>query len=140
MPDPLEFPRTLCSVIMLVRRKRFPCFWRGIVDEFVALSLRHAIRSGGRFAWRRSWLMPGLAAVIRALDDLPKPAAGLRGINAVRFNGRAFEVIHLPARKVWTADVPLFARSVRRENERALSCSHKYSYLAHRLLLPIGLL
>ena len=63
--------------------------------------------------------MPGLAAVIRALNDLPEPAAGLRRIQAVRIDGRSFEMVHLPSGKMWTADIPLLARPVRRQNECA---------------------
>ena len=65
--------------------------------------------------------LPGLAAVVGALDHLPEPAAGLRRIEPVRVNGRAFEVIDLPARKVRAADVPLLALAVRGQDERALS-------------------
>src|SRR2546426_6498633 len=126
MPDPLEFPWTLRAVIPLVGRQRFSGFRGCVVYELVALSLRHAVGSRGRFPRRCSWLVPSLAAVIRALYDLPKPAAGLRGIDAVRLNGRAFEMVHLPSGKVRTSDIPLFALSIRRKNKRALPCPNEY--------------
>ena len=82
MPDALELPRMLRAVVPLVRGERLAGFRRCVVDELVALALGHAVRRGGRFAGRCSGLMPGLAAVIRALNDLPEPAAGLRCITA----------------------------------------------------------
>src|SRR5439155_1395197 len=70
-------------------------------------------------------------AGVRALDDLPEPAARLRCINAIGVSRRAFEVIHLPARKMRTADIPLLALAVRRKNECAFACTYEYSYCAH---------
>jgi hypothetical protein len=49
---------------------------------------------------------PGLSTVIGALHHLAKPAAGLRGIQPIRFNGRAFDVINFPTRKVRSVDFP----------------------------------
>ncbi len=43
--------------------------------------------------------LPGLAAVVGALDHLTEPAARLRGVEAVRVDGRALEVVDLPAPK-----------------------------------------
>ena len=37
------------------------------------------------------------AAIARPLNNLPKPTARLRGIDAIRIDGRAFHVIDLPA-------------------------------------------
>src|SRR5262249_52776579 len=50
--------------------------------------------------------LPRLAAVVRALDDLPEPTAGLRGVQAIRVDGRSLEVIDLPAAEVRAAHVP----------------------------------
>src|SRR6478672_925548 len=44
-------------------------------------------------------------------------------------------MVHFPARKVRATDVPLFALSVRRENERPLACPDQQPYRAHCLLL-----
>ena len=96
MPDALELPGMLRAVVPLVRAGH------AVVDELVADRL------------------PGLAAVVRALDHLPEPAAGLRRVDAVRVSGRAFEMIHLPARKVRAADLPFLALAVRGQDERAL--------------------
>src|SRR6267143_779671 len=83
MPDSLELPRVLCAVIPLMRGQGFPGFRGGVVDEFVALALRHSLWRGP-FARRCPWLCPGFAAVIGALNDLPEPAAALRRIQPVR--------------------------------------------------------
>ena len=112
MPDALELPGVRRAVVPLVRAGD------AVVHELVAHRL------------------PGLAAVVGALDHLPEPAAGLRRIQPIRVGGRSFEVIDLPARKVGAADVPSLALSVRRQDERALACANQYSYSAHNLLLP----
>src|SRR6516164_3277048 len=93
---------------------------RRVVDKLVALTFRHSARAGCRLSRRRSRLMPSLPAVVGALDDLSKPSAGLRGINAIRVSLRALQAIHFPSRKMWSAHVPLVAFAVRRKNECAL--------------------
>src|SRR5438876_6236835 len=97
MPDALEHPRFLRAVVPLMGRERFAGLRRDIVDELVAFAHRPALRSGGRLAGEGGRLLPGLAAVIGALNDLPEPAAGLRGIDAIRIDGGALHVIDLPA-------------------------------------------
>src|SRR5579859_1299339 len=82
MPDTLELPGMLRTIIKLMRRQRFSGLRRNVVDKFVALSFRHSIGTLF-FAWRSSRLEPRLAAVIRTLNHLPKPPAGLRSINPV---------------------------------------------------------
>src|SRR5579864_2468610 len=124
----------LFSIVELVSGERLPGFRGSVVDEFVAFAFGHAPRAG-LFAWRRARLYPGLAAVIGALNNLAKPAAGLRRIDAIRVDRRSLQVVHLPASKVGTAYVPLFALAVGRQDECALACSNQHSYLAHRLLL-----
>ena len=47
--------------------------------------------------------MPGLAAVVGALNDLSEPAAGLRRIDAIGIDGRALQVIDLPPGEVRAA-------------------------------------
>src|SRR4030095_13615335 len=64
MPDSLELPRMCRAVVPLMRGERLARFGRCIVNKLVALALGRAIRSGGRFARRRSGLVPGLAAII----------------------------------------------------------------------------
>ena len=73
MPDALELPGMRRAVVPLVRAGD------AVVDELVAHGL------------------PGLAAVVAALDHLPEPAAGLRGVEPIRIDGRAFQMIDLPA-------------------------------------------
>ena len=130
MPDALELPGVLRAVVPLVRGEGFAGFRRSVVDEFVALASRHAAWRGRHSASGR---LPRLAAVVRALDDLPEPAAGLRRIQPVRVGGRSLEVVDLPARKVGAADVPPFALAVRRQDERALARANQYPYSAHFL-------
>ena len=110
VPDALELPGMLRAVIPQMSGKGFAGFRGGIVNEFVARAGGHAARPGHLFASRR---LPRLAAVVRALDDLAEPSAGLRSIDPVRVGRRALQVVHLPARKVGTAHLPLFALAVR---------------------------
>src|SRR6266481_9531640 len=136
MPDSLELPRMRRAVVPLVRGEWLAGFGRRVVNKLVALALRHAVRGGGRLAGGCSGLVPCLAAIIRALHDLPKPAARLRRIQPVWIRGRSLEVIHLPAREMGAAHLPLFALSVRCQDERSLACSNQYPYSAHNILLP----
>ena len=76
MPDALEFPRMRRAVIPLVRSGD------AVVDELVADRL------------------PGLAAVAGTLDQLPKPAARLGRVQAVRIEGRALQMVDFPAREM----------------------------------------
>src|SRR6266850_273003 len=73
VPDPLEFPRVRRAVVPLVSAGN------AVVNKFV------------------TYRLPRLAPVIRALDLLPKPAAGLRRIYPVRISGRALQMVDLPA-------------------------------------------
>ena len=114
MPDALELPGVRRAVVPLVRAGD------AVVDELVADRL------------------PRLAAVVGALDQLPEPAAGLRRIQPIRVDGRALEVVDLPAAKVGAADVPLFALAVRCQDERALACADQYSYSALSLLFSLS--
>ena len=75
VPDPLELPGALCAVIKLV----------GAGVTFV----------GELVASRR----PGFPAVIRALYHLPKPTAGLGGVQPVWVGGGSLQMVHLPTRK-----------------------------------------
>src|SRR5215813_4550846 len=79
--------------------------------------------------------LPALAAVAGALDHLTEPAAGLRGVEPVRVGGRALEVIDLPPSEMGAAHVPVPARAVRGQDERALASADQYAYTTHGLLL-----
>src|SRR5947209_4206285 len=68
--------------------------------------------------------LPVLSAVGRTLNQLSKPAARLRRVNAIGISGRSFEVIHFPACKMRAANIPFFALAVRGQNERALACAY----------------
>src|SRR5262249_2115509 len=107
-----------------------------VINKLVAFTLGHPFRGRGRLAWWSTGLLPGLAAIARALDDLAEPSAGLRTIQAIRVSGRSLHMIYLPAGKQGSTDVPIFAFSFRRENERTLARSNEYSYFAHSSLLP----
>src|SRR5207302_355000 len=123
MPDALELPWMRRAVVpqMLAHFS--------LIYELVALALRRAFGSH-RLAGRCARLVPCLTAIIGALDDLPKPAAGLRRVNPIRVSRRSLEMVHFPTRKERTADVPLFAFAVRRQNEGALTCPNEYAYRA----------
>src|SRR5262249_25731869 len=94
------------AVVPLVCGQRGASFLRGVVDELVAFALGHTVGSGGWLARRSPGLFPGLAAVAGALDDLPEPAAGLRGIDTVGVNRRSFEMVDLPAGEQGAGNVP----------------------------------
>src|SRR5712692_119446 len=99
MPHPLELPGMRFAIVKLVRGHRRAGLGRRVVNEFVALALGHPA-GPSLFAGRGSRLMPGFAAVVGALNDLPKPAAGLRGVNSIRISRRSLEVIKFPSRKM----------------------------------------
>src|SRR5687768_6681787 len=107
MPDTFELPRLCSAVIMLMRGKRFAGFLRRVVNKLIALAHRHAFGRQNRRAGWRSGLEPRLATVVRALNDLSKPAAGLRRVNAVRINRRTLHVIDLPSGEMGATNVPL---------------------------------
>src|SRR6201982_1588946 len=101
----------LGTVVPLVRGKRLAGLRGSIVRKLVAVALGRLRRFGG-VTGRRAPLMPCLAAIIGALDDLATAAAGLRRIDAIGICRRALHVIHLPAGKVRAADVPFVALAV----------------------------
>ena len=111
MPDALELPGVLRAVVPLVSAGY------AVVLELVADRL------------------PRLAAVVRALDHLPEPAAGLRRIQPVRVGRRALQVVDLPAREVRAADIPPLALGVGCQDECPLTRANQDSYPAH-LLTP----
>src|ERR1700683_415482 len=111
MPHALELPRMRSTVIPLV------CAGNALVRELV------------------SYRLPRLPSVIGPLDQLPKPAGGLRRIQPVRIRGRSFHVVNLPAREVGAAHAPALALAVSSQDERALARAHQNSHTAH-LFLP----
>ena len=113
VPDALELPRVRRAVVPLVRAGI------AVVGELVADRL------------------PGLAAVVGALDQLPEPAARLRRIDPVRVGRRTLEVVDLPAGE--SADrstVHVSRLPSARQDERALSRPDQYPHSAHYLFLP----
>src|ERR1700683_1941684 len=107
MPDSLELPGMGCAVVPLVSAGH------AVIHELVAHRL------------------PGLAAIVGALNHLSEPARRLGRIEAVRVGGRPLEVIHLPAAEVGTGNVPVFALSIRPQNECALPRTYQNPYPAH---------
>src|SRR2546422_7068618 len=105
MPDAFELPRVLRAVIKLVSAHL------ALIHKLVALAFGRAPRAD-QFIRVAPGSLPRLAAIVGALDNLPKPAARLRGIDAVRLNRRAFEMIHLPARKMRAVDFPALALAI----------------------------
>src|SRR5256885_16447879 len=112
MPDALELPGVLRAVVPFVSADL------ARVHEFVALAFGHPVRADQFIGVASGWV-PGFAAIIGTLDDLTEPAAGLRGIQAIRLCRRTFEVINFPARKMRTADCPILAFAIRAQDERA---------------------
>ena len=112
MPDALELPGVGRAVVPLVS---------------AGVALVHELVTHG---------LPRLATVVRSLNHLAEPAAGLGRIQPVRVDGRALEVVDLPPCKVGAADIPPLALGVRCQDERALARANEYSYRAHCLLLP----
>src|SRR5258706_10045103 len=111
VPDPLEFPRVRRAVVPLVSAGN------AVVNKFV------------------TYRLPRLAPVIRALDLLPKPAAGLRRIQPVGINAPAFHMVNLPTSNEWAADIPPLPFPIRRQDESALPRTHQHPYSAHLILL-----
>src|SRR2546426_7932299 len=119
MPYPLELPGMLRAVVPLMSGERFAAFGSRVVSELVAIALRGTRR--GRFSGGRAGLVPSLAAIVGALNDLPEPAAALRRIQPIRVRRRPLDVVDFPAPKVGAADIPFLALAVRRKNECALA-------------------
>src|SRR5580658_9565433 len=101
MPDASELPWMRRAVVPGVR-SRF-----AVVDEFVANGL------------------PGRAAIIGTLNELPEPARRLRGIDPIRIGWRAFHMIDLPTGKMRPFDLPRRPFAVGRKDERALARAHE---------------
>src|SRR5690606_2183029 len=132
VPDARELPRMLRAVVPHVRGERAAGLRRGVVHELVALAARHAAAVvGGHGIVHRSRLLPGPAAVARALDDLAEPATRLRRVDAVGIRRRSLHVVHLPAREVRPGHGPLLALAVRREDEGALAGADQYPDCGH---------
>ena len=107
VPDPLELPRSR----------------RPVVPQVVA----HLALVGELVADR----LPGAAPVVGALDQLAEPARRLRGVQPVRVGRRPLDVVDLPAAEVWAGHLPVPARTVGGQDERALACTDEYPYAAH---------
>src|SRR5262249_40960489 len=80
--------------------------------------------------------LPYLAAVVRALDLLPEPAARLRRVEAVRVGRGGPQVGHLPARQMRAVRGPLLALARRRQDQRAPPRADQDSDSAHVRSLP----
>src|SRR3954452_10362534 len=115
MPDPGELPRGRRAVVPLVGAGD------GRVAEVVADRL------------------PGLAAVVGTLHELPVPAGRLRRIDAVRIGGRPFQVVHLPAAPERPVDLPVLALAVGRQDERTLARPHEHPHATHQPAPLVGL-
>src|SRR6185437_8594083 len=103
MPDSLEFPGMRRAIVPLM------CARDAVVHECVT-------------DWR-----PSFPAVIGTLYQLPKPGAVLRGIQPLCVGGRSLEMEYLPAGKMGTGNLPLFAPGVGSENEGTLARAYEYS-------------
>ena len=114
MPDAFEFPRMLRAVVPLMRRQRRRA---GDVSYTNLLLSPIGMPSGVVVgcAGRRARLKPRLAAVVRTLNDLPKPAARLRRVDPVRIDRRTLHVVNLPPAEQGPADVPLLPLAVGRK-------------------------
>ena len=115
MPDPLELPRMRRAVVPLVSAGDT------VVQELVADGF------------------PRLTAVVGALDELAEPSAGLRSVDTVGIHRRAFQVIELEAGKVRASDIPVFALTIRGQDECAFFRANQKADTAHEKLLFSGL-
>src|SRR5262245_58488227 len=131
MPDALELPRMLRSVVPLMGGQGLSGLGRGIIDELVAVAFGHSVRCGGRLTRRSSRLFPCFPAVIGPLDDLSEPAARLRGVDDIRLRGRSLHMIDLPSDEQRSADVPLLSCAIRRQDESPLASADQQSDMAH---------
>src|SRR5687768_12683468 len=124
----------LRAVVPLMSGQRRAGFVGSVVDELVAFPFGKPFRRLEllRVAAGRG---PRCAPIVGPRNDLPEPAAGLRAEDAVGIDGRALEVINLPAAEARPADVPFLPLAVGGQDERALLRAHQNSNAAH-----IGLL
>ena len=126
VPYAFELPRARRSVVPAVFTDLT------LVHEAVALAgrglsgCRHLLAAGRR---------PGLPAVVRPLQNLTEPTAGLRCVDPVGIDGRSFHVIDLPAAEMRAVDRPVLTLAVRAENESTFLGAHENPYTAHRILL-----
>src|SRR5208337_2778125 len=101
----------------------FPWMWRAVIP---------LMRAGNAFVLEFvSNGSPGVASVVRALNQLAEPAGRLRYVEAIGIRGRSLEVINLPTAEMRPIDVPPLALSIGSKNECAFARSHKHSYAAH---------
>src|SRR5205085_2097353 len=97
VPDSLEFPGVRRAIVPLMRSRG------ALVGKLV------------------SDRVPGLAAIVGALDLLPEPAAALRSVNPVRIRWRSLHVVEFPATEKGTADVPFLSFAIGAQYESALA-------------------
>src|SRR6266576_2106194 len=128
MPDALELPGVLRAVVPLMCGERLSSLGRDVINELVALALRHLAGLGRDSATGR---FPRLAAIAGALDHLPEPATRLRRVQATGIGGGSFHVVDLPAREMRSAHAPPVALAVRAQNECAFACADQDAYAAH---------
>src|SRR5260370_37331345 len=112
MPDAFELPGMLRAVVPHMSGERFPGLRGGVVHKLVALAFGRSLLLSALFARRCPWLNPSLAAVIGALNNLPKPATCLRRKRPIRGRGPSVDGVNRPSGKVGTADVPVLALAV----------------------------
>src|SRR5580700_240276 len=133
MPHAFELPRVLRTVVKLMCGERPAAFGRNIIDKLVA---RGSWRTwGNRFCGLRAGLVPSSATVIGTLNQLAEPPTCLRRIDAIGIGERPLQMINLPTRKIWPADIPRVAFSICRQYERAFARTNQNPYLAHVSLL-----
>src|ERR1700751_1984085 len=101
MPNAFELPRMLRAIVPFVRAGNT------VVPELVADGF------------------PSLSAVLRTLDHLAKPPAGLGGVQAIRVSRRAFNVINLPPGEVWSVDFPLRSLAVSGQDKCSFLCANQ---------------
>src|SRR5690606_16430629 len=135
VPHALELPWMRRAVVPEVRRQRRV---RRVVREDVAFGDREALRRNDRFAGRRAGAGPGLAAIVRALDDLAEPRGVLRHVDAVRVGWRGIHVVDLPAAEEGAVDLPFLARFVGGQDEGALAGAGQHADFAHGTSLSAG--
>src|SRR5262249_57197407 len=103
MPDALELPRVRRAVVPLM------CARNAVVHELAV----------DRF--------PRLAAVVRALNQLPEPGRALRAIDAVPIGGPTLSGGDFPTAEMGAPHFPPVALAVRRQHQRALAASSEHT-------------
>src|SRR5262245_16254808 len=108
-----EMPHTL----------EFPWMWSAIIP-FVSACVAF-------IAELIAYRLPAFSAIVGPLNHLTEPTTGLGSKDPIRFRRRTFDMVNLPAGKVWTIDFPPLAFAVGCQHEGAFTGADQYSNRTH---------